>query len=365
VIVYDSILKKIEQSGSYSCLLISQGMIRHNYDIVQKQTKGACGAVVKSNAYGLGMEHVSKNLYEHGCVNFFVMFLDEGTRLRQTLGPQPNIFILAGAIKGTEKECIKHQLTPVLSTKRQFLNWDQYHPYAIFVDTGMRRTGLSYQDFEDIFPFIKKDPLLLLSHFACADEPCNPFNEEQYQKFMTFKKKLPHVKASLCNSSGVFLDSKYHFDIVRPGMALYGLNPTPYQDNPFKFPVSFWTKIIQIQHVSKGESIGYGRFFFTQKDSKIATVCCGYSDGVPWLLCKSSYPQYVKFLNYDVPIVGRISMDLITLDISDVPDSLLEENAWVQILGEFNADNWRKGCSSIQYETLTRLGQRMCRIYTS
>ncbi len=361
--MYSFYLNKLELSGSYSCLMISQDLLRQNYDILQKRTKGVCGAVVKSNAYGLGMENVSKNLYKHGCVNFFVMFLDEGIRLRQALGDEPHIFILVGAIKGTEQECIRHRLIPSLSTKNQFLNWDQQHPYAIFVDTGMHRTGLSLRDFEDILPFIKRDPQLLMSHFASADELDNPFNEEQYQRFMKFKMMIPHVKASLCNSSGIFLDEKYHFDVARPGMALYGLNPTPYQNNPFKFPVSFWTRILQIQHVKKGESIGYGRTFFTQKDSKIATVCCGYSDGVPWLLCKSSYPQYVKFFNYKVPIVGRISMDLITLDVSEVPDALLEENSWVLILGEFNADDWRKGCSSTQYETLTRLGQRMCRIY--
>jgi alanine racemase len=210
------------------------------------------------------------------------------------------------------------------------------------------------------------DVTLVMSHLACADEPANPMNERQRQRFNTLRGLLPPAPASLSNSGGTFIGPPYHFDLVRPGIALFGGRAHEDKPNPMRSVVRLTAKILQVKDVAPGETIGYGAIYRVQRPSRIATIACGYADGFLRALSvgtgKAGPVGYIG--DYPVPIVGRVSMDFINADVTDVPDELAQRGGWVEVMGQrVTVDDLTDRAGTIGYELLSRLGPRVMRVY--
>lgn len=257
-------------------LSIDLQSIADNYlDLTKRLAVGArCGAVVKADAYGLGMAQVVPALYRQGCRDFFVATQSEGERLRKALGDNVRIVVLTGVRAGAELECARAGLMPTLFTFEQLRNWvdicaraELEAPCTVKVDSGMTRLGLSAEEFEQLLGdrqlLRSADIRVLLSHLACADEPLHPQNDQQLRSFKQAGERLralcPDVQLSLANSSGIFLGEEYHFDIARPGSALYGINPMPGTPNPMRSTVALSLPIVQKRFVSREQSVGMAR----------------------------------------------------------------------------------------------------------
>jgi len=205
-----------------------------------------------------------------------------------------------------------------------------------------------------------------MSHLACADEPANPMNERQRQRFNALRALLPPAPASLSNSGGTFLGHAYHFDVVRPGIALYGGRAHEDKPNPMRSVVRLTARILQVKDVAPGETIGYGAIYSVQRPSRIATIACGYADGFLRALSvatgKAGPVGYIG--DYPVPIVGRVSMDFINVDVTDVPEELTRRGGWVEVMGQrVTVDDLTDRAGTIGYELLSRLGPRVLRVY--
>lgn len=349
-----------------SVLDINLDALADNIRLLQSRApKAAMAGVVKANAYGTGMEQVAGVHRRLGTNTFFVATLDEGIALRKILGAGPEIGILGGLFHGTEKEYTAHDLMPVLNSLEAADRWTNGRPAILHIDTGMRRLGLDTRETERL----KNDPSLLshlniaivMSHFACADEPGHPLTPEQFAKFNDIQMLFPKARKSLSNSAGIFVSSDYHFDLIRPGMAIYGLNPTPDQPNPMKPVVQIKTRILQIRDALDGETVGYAASYTAKGTRRIATVALGYADG---FLRSLSNRGKMFWQGQAVPIVGRVSMDLVTLDVTDVQGNP-QAGDWVWVLGsDQDADTLATAAGTIGYEILTDLGQRYARTYS-
>ncbi|MCG8511827.1 MAG: alanine racemase, partial [Rhodospirillales bacterium] len=313
-----------EHSGAI--LTIDLAAIGDNWRKLKARLHGAeCAGVLKADAYGLGAEQVGRTLALAGCRTFFVAHLDEGIRLRRVL-PTAEIHVLNGTLPGTEPDFAEHGLIPVLNSLEAIDGWRKLCaarndplPADIHVDTGMARLGLTPEDADRL---ARNSDLLrgigvkyLMSHLACAEEHEHPLNGQQLTLFRDMRARLPAGKASFANSSGIFLGPDYHFDLARPGVALYGVNPTPDQANPMAQVVSLQGKILQVRDVDTPQTVGYGATHRFTGPSRIATVAVGYAAGFLRSLSGSG-TGYVG--DIAAPFVGRVSMDLITLDITDV-----------------------------------------------
>ena len=329
----------------------------------------ACGAVVKANAYGLGAVPVAQRLMDEGCSTFFVATLDEGLNLRKALGDLPDIFILNGIPTGGEGDAVRWNLTPVLNSLDSLARWRQVAalrdvqlPAAMQFDSGMARLGLAKHDVAvlvaDRSLTVGIRTVLLMSHLACADEPSHPANLSQLKSFERMRAKLPTIPASLCNSSGIFLGNRFHFDLARPGAALYGINPTPDQTNPMRAVVNLSARIIQIRDVEAGTPVGYGQVTSARRRSKLATIFLGYADG--WLRNALADAFY---LDQKLPFVGRVSMDSIVVDLTDCVHTPCEGDL-VELIGSSQtADDVARSAGTIGYEILCSLGGRVARRY--
>lgn len=379
--------KKLSSTG---LLTIDLEAIQSNWltlknKIQQTNPKAHCAAVVKADAYGLGVKPVALALMSVGCDVFFVATLNEGEELRDILGPTPIIVVLGGLSHGfargdSGESWIHFDLTPVLFDKAhidQWLNFCNSHNKAyaciLKVDTGMHRFGLSENEFDQLLREIDSNkgqfslfnPILLMSHLACADESDNAFNQEQLSIFRVVAKKMSHffpdISLSLCNSSGIFLGDLFHFDMCRPGIALYGGNPArshvDVESNPMRQVVSLSLPIMQHRTLHKGESAGYGQAVVANEKMHIAIVFGGYADGILRYLSNSGYAWCNGVA---VPVVGRVSMDSIMFDVTaldDKPDS-------VQLFkGGECLDVFALSADTISYEILTSLGNRYQREY--
>jgi alanine racemase len=230
----------------------------------------------------------------------------------------------------------------------------------------MHRTGLPAAQLEILRDqpqrLIGLSLKLIMSHLACAANPNNEFNSIQRQRFLNARQGLPLAPASLASSSGIFLGSAYHFNMARPGMALYGLNPTPHQPNPMQSLLSLWVKIYQVQDLNPGETVGYNQTYTAQKPQRIATIALGYADGVPWLMGNQGA---ISIGAYTAPLIGRISMDLITVDVTDIPEAFIVPGQWVELLGKVNEiEQWAAFAQTLPYEVLLSLGKRLLRVYS-
>lgn len=318
-------------------------------------------AVVKADAYGLGAEVVGQALAGAGCRTFFVALAEEGIRLRKALPDLP-IYVLSGPFPGAIPTFRAHNLRPVLNCPTQVNAWLEHCPdlpYALHVDTGMNRLGLTRAEFGALRDTLA--PAVIMSHLACGDEPDNPLNTRQLANFREVRAAFPGAVASLANSPGHFLGPEYGFDLGRPGVAIYGGNPTPGRPNPMKPVVGLELRVIQVRQIDSPQAVGYGATHRVSGGARLATVAAGYADG---LLRSLSNTGWGTLAGVRVPVVGRVSMDLITFDVSAVPAAEATPGAFISLLdGEHTVDDLAAEAGTIPYEILTSLGRRYARRY--
>ncbi len=352
-------------------LTIDLDAIRENYRRLHDRLVGARGAaVVKADGYGLGAVLVAKALMAEGCDNFFVAHVGEGTALRTGLGKEPAIYVLNGIPPGAETEILLAGLIPVLNSIPELQAWStaasragRALPAALQVDSGMSRLGMAPDEVEAIAADPKNfegiDLVLVMSHLACADEPSHPANRAQRLEFERLRRLLPDAPASLANSSGTFLDPSWRFDLARLGVALYGVNPTPAQENPMRPVVRLEAKVIQTRDVPAGAGVGYGYDFTAPSPMRLATISLGYADGWPRRAAAAAFVDGAR-----LPFVGRVSMDMIVIDISALPPDRLRRGDLVELIGPSQSvDDIAAAAGTIGYEILTSLGHRFHRRY--
>jgi len=330
-----------------------------------------CTAVVKADAYGLGAREVSAALAAAGCRLFFVATLDEAIALRLVLPASCEIAVLDGPLSGSAEEFVSYQLVPVLNEPGQIAEWAgiaRRHgglPAILHVDTGMARLGLSVREFERLADKLSQQSATrwraLISHLACSDEPQHPLNDIQLERFSAARRRLPQLPASLAASSGIFLGPEFHFAFVRPGAALYGVNPQPGGPNPVHQIVRLKGRILQIREVDRGQTVGYGATHVMDAPGRLATVAVGYADG--WLRSVSQRGSG-RVGGRRVPLLGRVSMDLMVFDVSDVDPTLARPGGFIELLHEdHGVDAAAAAAGTIGYEILTALGRRYHRVY--
>ncbi|MCO5413522.1 MULTISPECIES: alanine racemase [Ralstonia] len=335
-----------------------------------------CGAVVKADAYGLGATHVVRALLRAGCREFFVALVDEGVQLWDALKSEwpanARIHVLHGPLPGAEATCLSHGLTPVLNSLDQIERWTRLAAYhqrrlsaAIQVDTGMARLGLSPADLDRLQARPSRldgiTTTFLMTHLASAEEADNPMNVLQLERFNAARKRFSQALACLANSSGIFLGSAFHFDVVRPGAALYGVAPTVGQANPMRPVVRIKASLIQCRDVARGEGVGYNHTWSAPCPSRIATVSVGYADGY---LRSASNRAKLRLNGEDVPVVGRVSMDTVTVDVSAINPEYLVPGALFDVIDDVQDINaLALQAETNAYEILTSLGSRYRREY--
>ncbi|HWI26690.1 MAG TPA: alanine racemase [Stellaceae bacterium] len=329
----------------------------------------SCAAVVKADAYGLGMARVAPRLAAAGCRLFFVATIDEGIALRRVL-PGIEIAVLGGFLPGTGGEFTRTRLIPVLNSADEIDAWranprTRAFPAMIHVDTGMARLGLARDELAALAGAPERLAGLqlraVLSHLACAEDAGARQNSEQLAAFRAALGLLPQAPASLAAGSGIFLGPDYHFAFVRPGAALYGVNPLPGRPNPMAQVVRLKGRILQVRDIDTGMTVGYGATHRMERPGRIATVAVGYADG--WLR-SGSHRGSAGIAGRRVPVVGRISMDLLTLDVTGIDPALARPGNFVDLMDDtYGVDEVAAAAGTIGYEILTALGQRYHRIY--
>lgn len=351
--------------------------VASNWKYIQAQLgeNTDCGAVVKANAYGLGVERVAPKIYLAGCRNFFVANLKEAIQLQSLIGRDARIFVLAGCIAGAEKEFMARNIIPVIVSMAMLRRWaectegSEVVEAALKVNTGMGRLGLEPAEFEaleaDVSLLKRANVRWLMSHFACADEPGHALNSTQIERFHRMAVRLREqgvpVKTSLANSAGVFLGREAQSDLVRPGISLYGGNPG-LASNPMQPVVGLQLPVIQVRDLPAGEYVGYGATCQFDSPRKIAVVAGGYADGIMRSLSNKGWGWLA---GTRVPIVGRVSMDSTMFDITDSPDAEnLKEGDAIELLGDHvSIDELADAAGTISYEILTSFGSRYQRCY--
>ncbi|BAV64957.1 alanine racemase [Sphingobium cloacae] len=331
------------------------------------------GAVVKADAYGLGAVPVTQALADAGCRHFFVAHLGEAEAIREAgiLPPDAQLYILNGLMPGGEPACAAIGAVPVLNCLAQIEGWAAFARAtgrtwraALQVDTGMSRLGLSPDEVQTLIAQPQRlegvEPVLLMSHLACADDPDAPANGSQLAAFERIGALFPGLPRSLDNSGGAMQRRPAHFDIARPGIALYGGAPHEHAVNPMRPVVTLDTRIVQLRTIPPGAGVGYGLSFVADRPTRIATIPVGYADGWPRHL---SGKGSAFIAGHRAPIAGRVSMDSITLDVTDVPEEHLYPGAPVELLGPHQGiEDVARDAGTISYEILTRLGHRYARI---
>jgi alanine racemase len=334
----------------------------------------ACGAVVKADAYGLGMVPVANALHQVGCQHFFVVNLTEGVTLRRVLGDGATIFLLQGVAPGQEAEAVQHGLTPVLVSHEMVQRWLAFaasqayaqYPVAVKTNTGMHRLGLEPEELDELMSegaFARLHCCLLMSHLACADEPGHPLNGHQLHLFQTqltrIRQLSPHTKGSLANSAATLQGGAWHFDLVRPGIALYGANPTGLPAHDMEPVVHLQLPVVQARTVAAGAAVGYGATYIAQQQRHLITVAGGYGDGLFRSLSGRGSVWHQQLL----PMVGRVSMDSFVVDVSAVEDRARPKiNQYVEVIGpHLKLDEVANAAGTVAYEVLTRLTGRYSR----
>lgn len=360
-------------AGAY--LTIDLGAIVANYKYLAAQSQTAeCAAVVKADAYGLGMEKVATALAKAGCRRFFVALPAEGLTLRRLL-PDVSINVLNGLMPGAEALYLSERLTPVLNSYEEIVKWAELcrargpHPSMLHLETGIHRLGLQQSDIEkinrDLGALDGLEVTYLMSHLACADIEDHTKNQAQLDEFERLKAMLPdalsHLPCSVANSSAIFLGPEFQMDLMRPGIALYGGNPVPKLKNPMQPVARLQGKILQVHDVDREMTVGYGATHRMIENGRIATVSVGYADGYLRSLGNTGFCGIGEFR---VPVVGRVSMDMITIDVTAIPQELSQRGSLVDLIGgSVDLDEIAKKAGTISYEMLTSLGSRYNRHY--
>jgi alanine racemase len=352
-------------------LTVRLDAVAANFQHVARVANSAgVGAAVKGDAYGLGLEPVVRRLWEEGCREFFVANVDEGIKVRSFL-PDATVNVFNGAMPGTEEALVEHDLVPLVISTGQLDCWrrtaDRGHqtlPVGIHFDSGINRTGMTAAEVDalcdDPSALSGLDITHVLSHLASADDPSSSQPEEQLARFREIRRRLPSGAASLANSSGIFRGPEFHFDFVRPGIALFGGSPVTGEPSPLRPTVVVEAPVLQLRDVSPGDRIGYGATYEPSRPERHAVVPVGYADGYH----RSASNQGSGWVaDSRVPIVGRVSMDLIVLDVTGLA---VEVGDTVELIGDHClVDDVAAAAGTISYDVLTSLGQRYERVYES
>ena len=357
-------------------LTVDLAAIEANWRNLARQLRTAeCAAVVKANAYGLGLETITAKLVAAGCKTFFVADIAEARRARSR-APDTAIYVLNGFASESGMAYIDICAQPVINSTTELAEWDAFVAErswrggaALHVDTGMNRLGIPLDEAMALAPRVQTENhgiTLLMSHLACAETPDHPLNAEQIRLFTEIKLMFRGVPASLANSSGIFLGDAAHCDLARPGAALYGVNPTPGLPNPMQSVVELSGRILQIRKLERGASVGYGATWAAKRASRIAVAAIGYADGIPRAVASSNtgHSGMASVAGRLCPIAGRISMDLICIDVTDLPDGAVRRGDEALFIGGGIAiDDVAAAAGTIGYEILTHLGPRCHLVY--
>jgi alanine racemase len=352
-------------------LTIDLGAVQRNYDTLDAMAAAQVGAAIKADAYGLGIGKVAPALWSAGCRQFFAASVAEGIEVRGLL-PDADINIFNGAMPGTIDELVEHDLTPLLISLAQLDLWSSAArslgrklPAGLHFDTGMSRTGLTVTEAQTLEHEAHRlagvDVRLILSHLACADDRTSDHPELQLKRFAAIRSANPAGMASLANSAGTHRHTDFHFDLVRPGISLYGGACVNDEPNPMEPVVALHAPILQIDHAEPGQTVGYGATYEVRTERTLAVIPVGYADG---FLRSGSNSGHMHIGGHRCPIVGRVSMDLTVFDVSAVPPEHLWLGAPVEVIGPNRPlDEVAAEAGTIGYELLTELGSRYERVY--
>jgi alanine racemase len=341
----------------------------------RRATPAECAAVIKADGYGCGIEQVAAALAKAGCKTFFVADLGEARRVRGVVSEQA-IYVLNGLLPGTAESYADIRARPVIGSMVELAEWDAFcttHEWhggaALHVDTGMNRLGISVNEASALAPRIRAKNhgiTLLMSHLVCAEQPEHPLNARQINAFREVRVLYRGIPSSLANSSGIFLGAAAHCDLVRPGVALYGVNPIPGQSNPMRPAVELQAHIVQVRTVPRGETIGYDAAWTAKRTTRVAVVAVGYADGYLRAASASDEAPGSKAIiaGQRCPLAGRVSMDLLAIDVTELPDNAARRGDLATLIGgEITVDALAGAAGTIGYEVLTSLGRRYHRIY--
>ena len=360
-------------------LTVDLNALAQNWEWLNAKSPDAeTAAVVKANAYGIGIENAVPVLWDAGCRTFFTAMVEEGVRVRHAI-PDAKIFVLNGIFNEPIATAVEHDLAPVLSTNDQINLWSAVangKPCAIHVDTGMNRLGLDMREAralsESASRVKKSGATVLMSHLACADEPHHPQNVAQLENFREISALLSDLTPSFANSAAILSNPDMHFALTRPGIAMYGGEAVNDFPNPMAPVVKAETRILQIRTARAGEGVGYGAAKILERDSRIAICSAGYADGYHRSSSEIGVPLrntntaggFGQFGSHKVPLIGRVSMDLTAFDLTDVPETELKNSEWIELFGpNILLDDAARAAGTIGYEFLTGLGTRYVREY--
>lgn len=359
-------------------LTIDLSALAENWRFLRDQLNdSACGAAIKGDGYGIGLEQAAQALAAAGCETFFTALPEEALRTRAVL-PDAEIYVLDGLLPGAAPDYLAANLIPVLGSLPEITEWAAFcrtHgkrlPAALHIDTGMNRLGLRVEEAEalakDAGTLAAFEMVLVMSHLVIAGEPSHPLNAAQLERFLQASALFPGVKRSLANSGGIFLGADYQFDLARPGIALYGGEAVEGVANPMRPVVTLEARILSLRDIPVGESVGYSAAQVADKPMRVATVAAGYADGYHRLAGRGGATDNAQcWVNgHFAPLVGRVSMDLIAVDVTDVPVDACKRGDWVELFGSHvSVDSVAACAQTIGYELLTGLGQRYTRCYT-
>lgn len=363
-------------AGATGVIIIDLRQIAANWRALARRVAPAeCGAVVKADAYGLGAERVIPALLAAGCRTFFVATIEEASTARR-LASGASVYVLDGILPGAARDLASLGARPVIATLEEAVAWTalvkngaRAAPVAVHIDTGLNRLGMSAAEVAQLARADiaqRLDIALVMSHLACADEAKNPMNREQLETFNRLRASLPAARASLAASDGLMLGKEFHFDLVRPGYALYGGQASPQRVTPVAPVVRVSARILQVQNIPAGSRVGYSATYRADGPRRLATVAAGYADGVfRHASATSAEPGgAVAIRGKLAPIVGRVSMDLITVDVTDIGDPPPARGDLVDLIApELPLEAVGASAKTIGYEVLTRLGARFHRLY--
>jgi alanine racemase len=357
-------------------LTIDLDAIHANYRMLAARVvPSECAAVVKGDGYGCGIDQVTAALARAGCRTFFVAHPAEARRVR-IAAPEAIIYVLNGFSTAAAPTFTETYARPVINSSVELAEWDHFTSStgwgggaALHVDTGMNRLGLTIEEAAAVASRIQTSNHgveLLMSHLACADRTNHPLNDQQIRQFREIRSLFRGIASSLANSSGIFLDSSTYCDLVRPGIALFGGNPTPGRPNPMRPVVDLKVRVLQVRQVLRGATVGYGATWTAKRDSRVAVIAAGYADGV----MRSPNPsdanvkREVIIAGARCPMIGRISMDLMAVDVTDLPANAVRRDQMATLIGEgLGIDEVAAQTGTIGYEVLTSLGRRFHRVW--
>jgi alanine racemase len=357
-------------------LTVDLGALEANWRaLMRRATPSECGAVIKADGYGCGIEQVAQRLVRAGCKTLFVADLEEARRVRAVVS-EPAVYVLNGLLPTTAPAFADVRARPVIGSLVELAEWDAFCAAqdwhggaALHVDTGMNRLGITVNEAAALAPRIRAGNhgiTLLMSHFVCSELPEHALNQRQIATFREVRLLYRGIPSSLANSSGVFLGSTAYCDMVRPGAALYGVNPTPGRSNPMRPVIELQARILQVRNVPRGETIGYDATWTAKRATRIAVIGVGYADG--YMRAASSSDERpggdAIVAGRRCPLAGRISMDLMAIDITELPDNAARQGDLVTLIGdEIPVDEVASVSGTIGYEVLTSLGRRYHRVY--